>query len=705
MSRAEFDYEFLYNLPASIMNDFTRLVDSFSHSDWILFASRIISDQTELRLLEHSNRRTEELMHKWGCRNGMVGELVKILEDLRWFRPRDIILEWRHIQQSRSEQQSVSTVPQSTVSQPSTDIYVEKLLPVPEIRPLPKPGPPPPDLDSICSRVSKMEEEFPCENRKYPLPVLSTAMSWPFEEIQRGTCNFSKCKQIGEGGFGHVYRATMRNTEFAVKKLKEDSHLDWNVVKESFETELEKLSQYRHPNIMDLVGYSIEGQTYCLIYVYMPNGSLEDLLHCEDSDALSWPQRVNILVGTAKAIQYLHSCSPALIHGDIKSSNILLGDHLEPKLGDFGLARLCQNPNRTPGKTSSIAHTSTVRGTLAYLPEEYLKDGQLGMEIDVYSFGVVLLEILTGRRALEGDGQSKTIYLKDLVTEVEDDGRSFSRRKESREMSSSQTAENICRKHLDPRLMTKDTFALHGSMEIIQLACQCLNRRRKKRPRMTEVFKELQEVHSGLKASGRSTMFRMSPVSVHPSMPVPLRSENCTLDSLAHQLSKLHPQENTYPCLNKPVFPTLTSAVTQTEISESDLNAESWGSQSSGTPCESDESQGFSQYLTSHISRSPQSSCRACEILGTKSSGYFDDNPSQSNLNKEISDQNVFINPARQRLVQKMELYEEGRILTSDLLSSGDSYRGMNTQTREPEESDEFASETSETNVQSPTAV
>ncbi|XP_016359431.1 interleukin-1 receptor-associated kinase 1-like isoform X2 [Sinocyclocheilus anshuiensis] len=669
MSGAEFEREFLYNLPASVMNQFTRIMDSLSRSDWILFASQVISDQTELHLLEQSPRRTDNLIHKWGCRNGTVGELLKILEGLQWFRARDIILECRHIRQFRSEQQSPLTVPPVPACQSSTATFVKESLPVPEVRLLPKPSPPPPDLDSMDSRISNIES--PCANRVDPLPLSSTAMSWPLEEIQSSTCNFSPCKQIGEGGFGHVYKAVMRNTEFAVKKLKEDSHLDWNVVKESFRTEVEKLSQYRHPNIMDFVGYSIEGQTYCLIYVYMPKGSLEDRLRCEDSNALSWSQRVNVLLGTAKAIQYLHSSSPALIHGDIKSSNILLGDHLEPKLGDFGLARFCRNPNKTPGKTSTVAQTATVRGTLAYLPEEYLKDGQLGVEIDIYSFGVVMLEVLTGRQALEVNGQSRTVYLKDLVNEEEDDGRSFSKGKHSRELSYTYAAENICRKHLDPRLMTEDTPSPHGSMEISQLACQCLDRRRKKRPRMTEVFKALQDVHLGLKTSCRSTTVRLSPVSSHPSTPEPLRSDSSSLDSLTHQFSKLRPQEDTYPCLHKTVCPTLTSVVTQSSCSESELNAESWASQSSGMPCESDESQGFSQYLTGHCSRAQVTSCGACGIQSTKTSGSLVENSSQSSPNEDFSDKKVFVNPVRQRLVQKMELYEEGRILTSDLLSSG----------------------------------
>lgn len=695
MSGAEFDREFLYNLPASVMTDFTRIIDSLSHSDWTLFASQIILDQTELRLLEQSSRRTEQLMHKWGCRNGTVGELVKVLEELRLFRARDVILEQRRNARSQSEQQSSLVETLSTVSLSSTVSCDKVPFIYSEIRPLPKPGPPPPNLDSIISTNSYTERKCSCENLQDFSSVSSNAMSWPMEEVQEGTCNFSTCKQIGEGGFGHVYRATMRNTELAVKKLKEDSHLDWSVVKESFKTEVEKLSQYRHPNIMDLVGYSIKGQMYCLISAYMPNGSLEDRLHCKDNIALSWSQRVNILLGTAKAIQYLHSSSPVLIHGDIKSSNIFLGHHLEPKLGDFGMARLCRNPNKTPGKTCSVAQTSTVRGTLAYLPEEYLKDGQMGVEIDIYSFGVVILEVLTGRRALEVDGQSKNVYLKDLVKEEEEDDRSFSKGKHSRELSSMHAAENICRKHLDSRLMTEDTPALHGSLEISKLACQCLDRRRKKRPRMTEVFKELLDLYSELTTCGRSTTVKIFPVPSDLSTPEPLRSENSSLDSLAQQFSKLCPQEDTYPCLHKPIFPTLKSTVTQSD--KSGWNAESWASQSSGIPCESDESQGFSHYFTNTSSRSQPLSCGACDNQSTNSSGSLGSDPSQSSPNEV-----VVVNSVRQRFVQKMELYEEGRILTSDLLSSD---RGMNTQTREPEESDEFASETSDTSLQTPTAV
>ncbi|XP_072537512.1 interleukin-1 receptor-associated kinase 1 [Salminus brasiliensis] len=695
--------EYIYDLPAAGMNEFTRVMDSLPVSDWLRFASRVISDQTELRLLEQSSRRTETLMHKWGCRNGTVGELVDLLQDLELLRPRDIILKWRRIPSSVSlptsslPQTSPSrySTPPSSLFTPSKDVSLP--LPSWENRLLPKPGPPPPDLESahFCSQSTQSAKEKR-EELEAPLTLCTSVMCWPFEEVQRGTDNFSASCQIGEGGFGHVYRASMKNTDFAVKRLKEDSHMGWSVVKDSFKTEVERLSEYRHPNIMDLVGYSVGGGSYCLIYVYMPGGSLEDRLHCENRTALSWSQRVNVVLYAAKAIQYLHSCSPALIHGDVKSSNILLDEHLEPKLGDFGLARLCHNPSRTPGKTSSVAQTATVRGTLAYLPDEYLKEGQLGVEIDIYSFGVVLLEVLTGRRALDTDSKSKNVYLKDLVSEVEDDGKSVSKGKNSRELAFSQAAENIWKKHLDPLLVTKGIPDPHGSRDISQLACRCLDRRRKKRPPMTEVFKTLQDVHLGLKAFGRSGLVKTSPSLPHLSAPKPLCSDHRSLDSLTHQFSKLGPQEDTYCCPHKHSSLPLPSAVTHSEAPKSQSREGLWDTQYSSVraPCESDESQGFSQCFASpwaaQTSKSQPWSGGHSDIKTTQSSSPSVVTPCSSSCS---SDGRVIINPVRKRFVEKMVLYEEGRIPTSDLLSSATPSCGAtNSQRREPEESDEFAS-------------
>ncbi|XP_026863384.2 interleukin-1 receptor-associated kinase 1 isoform X2 [Electrophorus electricus] len=710
MSNLTNSNEYIYDLPAAGMNEFTRVMDSLPLSDWLRFASQVISNQTELRLVELSSRRTETLMGKWGCRNGTVDDLLDVLQSLELLRPRDIILKWRH-----APQPSSVTPPSRFLLQPPSCTLLPSSLftsskgitqthPKPENQSLPKPGPPPPHLESgrfSAQQTHSTAKEEVADNDclqqsckcHVDRPSLFTgALSWPFEEVQQGTDNFSAVRQIGEGGFGHVYRASMKNTDFAVKRLKEGSQMGWSVVRESFTTEVERLSQYRHPNIVDLVGYSVGGGTYCLIYVYMPSGSLEDWLRCKNSTALCWMQRVNILLGSAKAIQYLHSSSPALIHGDVKSSNILLGEHLEPKLGDFGMARLCHSPSRTPGKTSTVAQTATVRGTLAYLPEEYLKDGQLGVAIDVYSFGVVVLEVLTGRRALETDKQSKTVYLKDLVTEVEDNERDFSKRKYSQETGFSQAAENICTKHLDPKLLKDGLSAPHGSREISQLACRCLDRRRKKRPLMTEVFKTVEDVYAGLKDFCRSGIVKTSPAPPHLSPPNSLRSDNCSLDSLTHRFSKLGPQEDTYCCTHKHSSPCPSSAVTHSQDPKSGRSEGSWNElhNSVHAPCESDESQGFSQCWASPCA-SQSNKCPG---------GHGDLNVSQSSsfsivtppLSSVSSDERVVINPVRQRFVEKMALYEEGRIPTSDLLSSATPYEVRNTQTREPEESDEFAS-------------
>uniref|UniRef100_A0A8C6PT21 Protein kinase domain-containing protein n=1 Tax=Nothobranchius furzeri TaxID=105023 RepID=A0A8C6PT21_NOTFU len=419
--------QFLFKLPSPVNWEFCRVMDGLSDLDWTRFASEVLKDQTAVRLAERQAQRTDWVMNQWGCRNGRVGELIDLLESLQLFRPRDVILTSYH-----------------------SAVGGENLLP--------RPAPPP------VSLYSKDQLQ----------PQVNTAViCWAHEEVHAGTRGFSPALQIGEGGFGVVYRASLRGMDCAVKRIREVCMMDSSQLRRSFQTEVEKLSKFRHPNIIDLLGFSEGGGSMCLIYSFMENRALEDQLH-KGHNFLSWPQRVSIAEGAASALQFLHS-PPAgqepLIHGDVKSSNILLDRHLVAKLSDFGLARCVPRPPSgcSVTQTASVGKTATVRGTLAYLPDEYVRKGELCTAVDVYSFGVVLLEVLTGRPASEQDRTYGEKFLKDLVEEVEDhpDGSSA----------------EAWRKHLDRRLVAEPD----GYLQVAALACRSLHRQRKKRPAMKEV--------------------------------------------------------------------------------------------------------------------------------------------------------------------------------------------------------------------------
>lgn len=279
----------------------------------------------------------------------------------------------------------------------------------------------------------------------------------------------------------------MRKTVYAVKRLKEDADLEWSAVRQSFLTEVEQLSRFRHPNIVDFAGYCAESGFYCLVYGFLPNGSLEDCLHfqTQDRSPLSWPQRLDVLLGTARAVQFLHRHSPSLIHGDIKSSNVLLDERLTPKLGDFGLARFSRFAGASPGQSSTVARTRTVRGTLAYLPEEYIKTGRLAVDTDTFSFGVVVLETMAGQRAMRTYG-ARTKYLKDLVEEeAEELGVALKSAQSTVQVGvaadawAAPIATRIYQKHLDPR---PGPCRPELGLALGRLACCCLHRRAKKRP-------------------------------------------------------------------------------------------------------------------------------------------------------------------------------------------------------------------------------
>ncbi|KAG3273221.1 interleukin-1 receptor-associated kinase 1 isoform X4 [Ictidomys tridecemlineatus] len=409
---------FLYEVPPWVMCRFYKVMDALEPADWCQFAALIVRDQTELRLCERSEQRTASVLWPWINRNARVADLVHILTHLQLLRARDIITSWhpstplpppsttvpmpsKNSEPFKAEAGSPRKLHSSASTLPSPAFPGSQIHSGPELFPVPSPSTVQPPLLSPVPSSTKL---IPKSTVSLLQGAHSSPFCWPLCEISQGTRNFSEELRIGEGGFGCVYQAVMRNTTYAVKRLKEEADLEWTVVKQSFLTEVKQLSRFRHPNIVDFAGYCAESGFYCLVYGFLPNGSLEDRLHfqAEACPPLSWTQRLDILLGTARAIQFLHQDSPSLIHGDIKSSNVLLDERLMPKLGDFGLARFSRFAGTNPGQSSAVARTHTVRGTLAYLPEEYIKTGRLAVDTDTFSFGVVYKRLEKLQEAVAG---------------------------------------------------------------------------------------------------------------------------------------------------------------------------------------------------------------------------------------------------------------------------------------------------------------
>nr|CAD1837338.1 unnamed protein product [Ananas comosus var. bracteatus] len=212
-------------------------------------------------------------------------------------------------------------------------------------------------------------------------------------ELAAATGGFGAGNVIGEGGYGIVYRGVLADhSVVAVKYLLDNK----GQAEKEFKVEVEVIGKVRHKNLVGLIGYCAEGTKRMLVYEYIDNGNLEQWLRGEIGRAnpLTWDARMKIAIGTAKGIAYLHEgLEPKVVHRDIKSSNILLDKHWNPKVSDFGLAKLL-------GSGSSYV-TTRVMGTFGYVAPEYACTGMLNEGSDIYSFGVLLMEIVSGRSPVD----------------------------------------------------------------------------------------------------------------------------------------------------------------------------------------------------------------------------------------------------------------------------------------------------------------
>ncbi|XP_020530893.1 probable receptor-like protein kinase At5g18500 [Amborella trichopoda] len=326
-------------------------------------------------------------------------------------------------------------------------------------------------LAAVIYKITKKRLKKECEKDIEDLSVqvksLATESESPYSvsglyifsrrEIAKATDNFNASNLIGEGSAGKVYKGMMPSGQrVAVKQINAEKKA------ETFGDEIVNVAKVRHPNLVCIVGYC-DREEYCLVYEYCVNGNLSQWLW-GDSHVLKWEQRIRIATGSARALWFLHNYpSGRLVHRDIKPTNILLDDKLNPKLSDFGLSKFLD-------VDESYMFTE-VKGTTGYLDPEYVTLGRVSLASDVYSLGIVLLQLLSGKKVID----FSTPKPRSLVSE----------------------ARNVVIKGgdistlVDPRL--KGEYDKQAFERVLSVAILCTASSERERPCMQEVLHELED--------------------------------------------------------------------------------------------------------------------------------------------------------------------------------------------------------------------
>ncbi|XWS33697.1 hypothetical protein CRYUN_Cryun22dG0105200 [Craigia yunnanensis] len=292
----------------------------------------------------------------------------------------------------------------------------------------------------------------------------SSVPFYAYREVEKATNGFSDKQRLGTGAYGTVYAGKLHNDDWvAIKRFR---YRDPDSIDQVM-NEVKLLSSVSHPNLVRLLGCCIEEGEPILVYEFMPNGTLSQLLQRERGEGLPWTVRLTIAAETAKAIAYLHSVNPPIFHRDIKSSNILLDYNYRSKVADFGLSRLGM---------SESSHISTApQGTPGYLDPQYHQYFHLSDKSDVYSFGVVLMEIITALKVVDFSRPHSEVNLAALANDRIRRG----------------CIDEIIDPYLDPH---RDAWTLSSIHNVAELAFRCLAFHGDMRPTMMEVAEELEQI-------------------------------------------------------------------------------------------------------------------------------------------------------------------------------------------------------------------
>ncbi|KAF5482134.1 hypothetical protein F2P56_002725 [Juglans regia] len=306
--------------------------------------------------------------------------------------------------------------------------------------------------------------------KDHDLPLLS------FDCVATSTNNFSDENKLGEGGFGPVYKGTLLGNEIAVKRLSRQSSQGL----EEFKNEVQLISKLQHRNLVRLFGCCIQREEKILIYEYMANKSLDSFLFDPTKKMLlDWKHRFSIIEGIAQGLLYLHKYSRCrIIHRDLKTSNILLDVDMNPKISDFGMARIF-------GDDEARAKTTRVVGTFGYMSPEYAVHGHFSIKSDVFSFGVIMLEILSGRKIVTFRHSDRFVNLLGYAWDLWKSGKGL--------------------EFMDPTL--SNTCLSSQFMQCIQVGLLCVQERPGDRPSISDVISMLSHENTNLPAPKESAFY------------------------------------------------------------------------------------------------------------------------------------------------------------------------------------------------------
>ncbi|XP_056380953.1 interleukin-1 receptor-associated kinase-like 2 [Hyla sarda] len=632
----------IIDLSPRVVDDFCRCVDSLNDWEWMRFASHVMNDQTTIQRFYMRRKSgdyvTRELLWSWGQKLATVQDLEIILQELELYRALEILMQSPYSPGTspvHDASRGALQTPEGTEKNSRNYNDVTKKLPEIKAQSLPSPPQPPSELlkslwiDSYADPVSSTDQVLSIPQQEISLSLNTTCQHWTKQQLEEATDRFSVDRKIHSGHFSDVFIGRKGDNVYAIKRLKE-VHMEQSDRTDLFyEKEAQIGFRCHHPNLLKLLGFCVETKHYYLVHQFMKNGSLDVALQKVGSCVLSWERRLAISAGLLQGVDHLHKAG--VFHGNIKSSNIFLAEDFTAKLGHAG-ARFC--PDRSANYTN--VKTYELQRFQPYLPDSYLRSGQLTAQTDIFSCGVVLAELLTGQKPTDEDRDP--IYLKDLIlTEVEQV------KAESDRMGSVDllSARGIGQKYTDKRLEGLEiSSAIHWASAI----CLCLT---KKRALLTEVVSMMEKAQESFRSSVKKSQREMSSLNIPEESDESLSLGYTRGDAL--EVPSTSTKGATYSPPRNDVF--------------------------KRSPCEFDESGSFSFYPgDGWYGTKPSFQATASPAGHQANSCTPERNCPQKVLNSPTESNEpswgIKVNEAKLKLMEEIELYAEEKVDSSVLFES-----------------------------------